>query len=67
MSACQRAGEWERVLGVIGMMKNAGLPADLPAFSAVMAACIRAKAWIQVPEVIALMKVGGRTSLCVLE
>ncbi len=50
MAACQRAGEWERVLTLLKRMEGDGYgPPDLAAFEIVMSACLRAKAWSKVP------------------
>ena len=43
MAACQRAGEWERVLTLLKQMDAVGYPPDLASYEIVMSACIRSK------------------------
>lgn len=50
MAACQRSGEWERVLTLLQRMEGDGYGSpDLPSYEIVMSACLRAKAWGRVP------------------
>lgn len=45
MSACTRAGEWERALDAFQMMEAAGLEADVMAYNSAISACAATGAW----------------------
>lgn len=60
MAACQRAGEWERVLTLLSRMEGDGYgPPDLASYEIVMSACLRAKAWDRVPGILVRMEESG--------
>ena len=45
MSACTRAGQWERALDAFQRMEAAGLEADVMAYNSAISACAATGAW----------------------